>query len=129
MLRDITVKVNFNAEGKYYNMGRRRLIYSELSKPPELSKRQIEYFNRSINNVDASVSEYQKGCFVCLGSETIRVNDGKPSPNYHPLPLNFMALQQKGYVVHIKGINWRLTRKAFQAVGRDEEYEELPLKH
>ena len=93
----------------------------------ELSRRQREFFNRSINNVEASVSEYQKGCFVCLGSETIRVNDGKPSPNYHPLPLNFTALQQKGYVVHIKGINWRLTRKAFQAVGRAEEYKELPL--
>ena len=88
----------------------------------ELSRRQREFFNRSINNVEASVSEYQKGCFVRFGSETIRVNDDKGSPNYHSLPLDFNALQQKGYVAHIKGINWRLTRKAFQAVGRAKEY-------
>lgn len=91
-----------------------------------LSPTQENFINRAIDNDEGVAIPSQKGCFSIMGDDVI-VNDGKPDPRFSRIALGFLLQVGRGYVVHIDGVNWRLTKKAFQLVERENEYEDPPV--
>ena len=91
-----------------------------------LSPTQEHFINRAIDNDEGVTNPSQKGCFIIMNNRAT-VNDGKPFPHFSLRELDWILQEGRGYVVNVGGVNMRLTKKAFQLVGRENEYEDPPV--